>query len=112
MLYRSAPRGDRGIADCGSTSSDRFVQKSHVSQPKSNAYRLPGAVGPAVSLPGAVLAVTAALGADAFPEGSTATTVNEYVVAAASRSTVAARSPVHSTLASTPSTKTRYVQQV
>ena len=55
----------------------------------------------------ALLAVTAALGADAFPDGSTATTVNEYVVAAASRSTVAARSPVHSTLANTPLTNTR-----
>jgi hypothetical protein len=55
---------------------------------------LPGAVGPVVSVLGCVVAVAAALGADALPDGSTATTVNEYVVAAASRSTVTARSPV------------------
>jgi hypothetical protein len=42
---------------------------------------LPGAVGPVVSVVGCVVVVTAALGADAFRDGSTATTVNEYVVA-------------------------------
>jgi hypothetical protein len=68
---------------------------------------LPGAVGPVVSLVGCVVAVTAPLGADAFRDGSTATTVNEYVVAAASRSTVTARSPVHWTFAGAPFAKTR-----
>jgi hypothetical protein len=38
-----------------------------------------------------VVAVTAALGADAFPDGSTATAVKEYVVETASRNTVTAR---------------------
>jgi hypothetical protein len=41
--------------------------------------------------------------------------VNEYVLAAARRSTVSARSPVHwrlSALTRTPFAKTRYVQQV
>jgi hypothetical protein len=70
---------------------------------------LPGAVGPDVSALASVVAVTTALGADALPDGSTATTVNECVVAAASRRTVAARSPVHSTFARAPFAKTRYV---
>jgi hypothetical protein len=72
---------------------------------------LPGAVGAVVSVLASVVAVTAALGADAFPDGSTATTVNECVVSAASRSTVTARSPVHWTFAGTPFAKTPYVQR-
>jgi hypothetical protein len=44
---------------------------------------------------------------DAFRDGSTATTVNEYVVAPASRSTVTDRSPVEWTSAGAPFTDTR-----
>ena len=65
-----------------------------------------------MSVDGCVVAVTAALGADAFRDGSTATTVNEYVVAPASRRTVNDRSPVDRTFAREPFAKTRYVQQV
>ena len=68
-----------------------------------------------MSVVGCVVAVTAALGADAFLDGSTATIVNEYVVAAARRSTVTARSPVQwrlSGLTRKPFAKTLYVQQV
>ena len=68
-----------------------------------------------MSVVGCVVAVTAALGADAFPDGSTATIVKECVVAAASRSTVTARSPVHwrlSAVTRTPFAKMRYLQQV
>jgi hypothetical protein len=36
---------------------------------------------PYVSVVGCVVAVTAALGSEALPDGSSATTVNEYVVA-------------------------------
>jgi hypothetical protein len=54
---------------------------------------LPGALGPVVSVLGRVFAVTAPLGADALRDGWTATTVKECGVAAASRSTVTARSP-------------------
>src|SRR5262245_597776 len=55
------------------------------------------------------------LGADALFDGSTATTENEWVVAAASRNTVTARGPVQSRLSivtKLPSAKTRYEQQV
>jgi hypothetical protein len=68
-----------------------------------------------VSVLGCVVAVTVVLGADAFLDGSTATTLNECVVAAARRSTVTARSPVHCRLSAetrAPFAKTRYVQQV
>jgi hypothetical protein len=68
---------------------------------------LPGAVGPVVSVLGCVVAVTGALGADAFRDGSTATTVNEYVVAPRSRRTVTVRSPVHRTFAREPFAKMR-----
>jgi hypothetical protein len=98
------------IAYCGSTSSTDWSQKSHVSQSKSNAYRLPGALGAVLSVVGGVVALTGALGADALRDGSTATTVNECVVAAARRKTVTARSPVQCRLpmgTCAPSAKTR-----
>src|SRR4051794_2217192 len=102
-------------AYCGSTSSADWSQKSQVSQPKSDAWRFPGAVGPCVSVLAGVVAVTVALGAEALCDGSTATTENECAVEAASRSTVTDRAPVQCRLsgdAGVPSTATRYVQQV